>query len=370
MRKTISFRSFNYIFNAVFWPFLFSLIAFFSLIFVMQFINNSELLLLDSKELKLSFKFFAYGSLSYVPLITPFCLLFGILFGYGKLSSDHELTAFSNMGYSKWHLAQPAIVLSIVVFIVCSTSVHNWGPQAKSKSKFLNSLITEKLALSAIQQGVFLDHFPGVVFYTEELNKKNSELRKVFLLHSKKNNNKDSTKFIFSDSGTFKTSKEAEGFKLNLVSGNLYATDTDKRRDLKVKFNSYTASMFQGSDFKFNSNKPEFLTTDQINTKIKLEKSGSFIYKLEKHKRYALSLTCIFFTIVPLLLSLKLHNRSSSGKGFLLALGLSLTFWILLFTGEFLAQSLTTIIFIYTPLAVFVVVIAFISYWNRLRSII
>ena len=334
----------------------------------MQFINNSELLLLDTEELKLSFKFFAYGSLSYVPLITPFCLLFGILFGYGKLSSDHELTAFSNMGYSKWHLAQPALAMSIITFFICSSSVHNWGPQAKSKSKFLNSILAEKLALSAIQQGVFLDHFPGVVFYTEELNKKNAELNKVFLLHSKKI--KDDAKFIFSDTGSFKSSKQADGFKLTLFDGNLYTSDKNQR-DLRVKFNSYTASMFQGSNLNFNSNKPEFLTTADINSRTNNQKdTSSFIYKLEKHKRYVLSLTCIFFTFVSLLLSLKLHNRSSSGKGFLLALSLSLIFWVLLFTGEFLAQSLSTLAYIYTPLAVFLLVIFFIAYWNKSKSII
>lgn len=361
MRPLISSRAFFYILYSLFWPFILSLFSFLGLIFILQFINNSELLLLDSRDMHMSLKFFMLGSLSYLPLIIPFCLLLGILFGFGKLSSNHELTAFSNLGYSKPQLSIPAVFITLVCFFICSSSIHTWGPNAKSKSKFLNSLLIEKLALSALQPGVFLNNLPNAVFYTEEINSSNKALKRVFLLTGQ---DQEQPKFIFSDKGAFLDSPTAEeSFQLLLNEGQLFSQDK-KSRNFIVDFESYKVSLFKNQDFDFIDAKPSYLTSKRLGDYENIK------YKIEYHKRIVLSLTCFLFLALSLLFSLKLHSRSSSGKGFVLALFLSLAFWIVLFISEYISVSQNTLVTMYLPIIIFLIIIASVYYWNKSKFVI
>ena len=206
MRPLISLRAFFYILYALFWPFILSFFSFLGLIFIFQLINNSELLLIDSKDMHMSLKFFMLGSLSHLPLIIPFCLLLGILLGYEKLNSNQELTAFSVLSYSKIQLSIPAFFITIICFFICSNSIHTWGPNAKSKSKFLNSLLIENLTLSTLQPGVFFKNLPNTVFYTEEIKANTKDLKRVFLLT---NQDQEHPQFIFSDKGVFLNSSSS-----------------------------------------------------------------------------------------------------------------------------------------------------------------
>jgi len=361
MRPLISSRAFFYILYSLFWPFILSLFAFLGLIFILQFINNSELLLLDSRDIHLSFKFFMLESLSYLPLIIPFCLLLGILFGYGRLSSNHELTAFSNLGYSKAKLSTPALFITLVCFFICSSSIHTWGPNAKSKSKFLKSLLFEKLALTALQPGVFLNNLPDAVFYTEEIENSTNSLTRVFLLTGQ---DQAQPKFIFSDRGAFLDSPNSEeSFQLLLNEGQLYGQDK-KNRNFVVDFDSYKVSLFKNQDFDFIGKKPNYLTSKR------LKDFSDIKYKIEFHKRIVLSLTCFLFLALSLLFSLKLHSRSSSGKGFVLALSLSLAFWVTLFLSEYMSMSQNSVAVMYSPILIFLAVIASVFYWNKSRFVI
>ncbi len=361
MKFLLSAKAFFYILSAIFWPFVLSLISFLSLIFILQFLNNSELLLVDGKDFLLSIKFFIFGSLSYLPLFIPFCLLLSILFGYGKLSSNLELTAFSNIGYSKISLSTPALFLTFICFFICSNSIHTWGPNSKAKSKFINSLLIEKLALSALQEGVFLNNIPGSVFYAEEIKNSTKDLKKVFLLTGK---DKDQLKFIFSDTGAFLDSYDKEeSFQLLLKNGQLFGEDTTKK-NLLVDFENYKVSLFKNQDIEFIRSKPDYLDSKKL-----LQKKG-IKYKIEYHKRMVLSLTCFLFFFIALLLSLRLHSRSSSGKGFVLALALSLFFLILLFFSEYMSFTMKSPLWVYFPIGVFLIFVGYLFYWNRSRFII
>ena len=361
MQPLISYRAFLYILYALFWPFILSFFSFFGLIFIFQFIRNSELLLLDLNDIHMCLKVFIFDSLSHLPLIIPFCLLFGILFGFGKLSSNHELTAFSNLGYSKPQLSIPAVFMTLICFFICSSSIHTWGPNAKSKSKFINSILTKKLALSTLQPGIFLNNLPNTVFYTETINNSTKDLTRVFLLTD---GNQKHPKFIFSNSGAFlKPSSPEESFRLLLNDGQLFNQDK-KRRNFIVDFESYKISLFKNKVFNFINTKPKYLTSKRLSEFKKIK------YRIEYHKRIVLSLACFIFLFLSLLFSLKLHSRSSSGRGFLLALFFSLAFWIILFISEYISISQNIIMTIYLPTIIFLIVIVFVYYWNKSRLII
>ena len=361
MRPFLSARAFFYILYALFWPFILSLFSLLGLIFIFQFINNTELLLLDTEDLHLSVKFLMLQSLSALPMLISFCLLLGILLGHGKLSSNHELTAFANLGYSKIQISIPAIFLSFICFFICSSSIHTWGPNSKSRAEFLESLLREKLALTALQPGVFLNNLPGAVFYTEEFDSGSKKLKRVFLLTGEQ---EQQPKFIFSDEGSFLDSSSAqETFQLLLNRGQVFGLDK-KNRNFIVDYDSYKVSLFKNQDFDFIKSKPTYITSKR------LKRFEGIKYRIEYHKRIVLSLICFLFLGVSLLFSLKLHSRSSSGKGFVFALFLSLVFWVVLFISEYISASQNTAFTMYIPILLFLIIILSVFYWNKSKFVI
>lgn len=358
----LPFRSFKYLFFNVFWPFVLCLFAFFSLIFVFQFMNKADFFLKDTTSLKFVSQYFGLLSVSYLPLIIPFCLLFSVLFGYGRLSSSLELTAFSNLGYSKLKLSQPALLFSALAFIICSSSIHSWGPKSKLLSRSLHSVLINKAAVSALQAGVFMTQFPNMVLYAEsEDNQKN--LNRIFLLQKK---NTDAN-FIFSNSGKFIKESPDQSIGLKLENGAIYNQASLKKTqesNFIISYKDYLIKLFKTSDFDLSKEQVANMTSKKL---LKVKTPAS---RIEFHKRLVLSLSCLLFGVLALLFSLKLHERSSRGNGFFKALVFSLAFWVLLFISEYFSLQQQLPILIYIPICIFIGLIIWIHYSNKSKFVI
>ena len=154
-------RAFFYILKSIFFPFMMCLVAFFSLTFVFQFLKSSQFLFQDSSSTKLIFRMFFLLGVSNLPLLLPFSLIFGLLFGHGKLSSQSEFTALASFGISKFQMAQPAILFSALCLFTCFNSIHTWGPKRQIPiASFENSDTSKNCCHCAFQPGVFLTTNP------------------------------------------------------------------------------------------------------------------------------------------------------------------------------------------------------------------
>jgi len=341
------------------------LVAFFSLIFVIQFLKSSQFLFQDSSSTKLILRMFFLFGVSYLPILLPFSLIFGLLFGHGKLSSQSEFTALASFGISKFQMAQPAILFSALCLFTCFNSIHTWGPNSKYQSRALKYVVQQQIAATAFQPGVFLTQIPGVTMYAESQDG-DQELTNVFILNEDRNNSVQ----IFAKGGAF-TSKEQlkSNFGLKLKNGSIYNNSKKDLSSLIISFKSYLIELFE-------TKSPSTSTKRQINNsttkqlKLKLLKSKDTTpILIEINKRNMFAFSCIFFLIVGSLFSLRLHNRSSKGGGFFIAVLISLFFWIMLFVSEFLSNSHKEPILVYLPILPCTLFCLASYYWIKLKSI-
>jgi len=343
------------------------LVAFFSLIFVFQFLQSSQFLFQDSSSTKLILRMFFLLGISYLPILLPFSLIFGLLFGHGKLSSQSEFTALASFGISKFQMAQPAILFSAICLFTSFNSIHTWGPNAKYQSRALQSLIRQKIAATAFQPGVFLTQIPGVTMYAESQDSE-KRLSKVFILSESKSDNLQ----VFARSGEFAGNDQSDSsFGLKLYNGAIYNNSEKDLSSLLIAFKSYLIELFEGQKASSSTKRQiNNSTTKQLNTRLKKttpEKSTPIL--IEIYKRNMFSFSCIFFLVVGSLFSIRLHNRSSKGGGFFMAILISLFFWIMLFVAEFLSNSHQIPLLIYLPIIPCILFSIGSYVWIKLKSI-
>ena len=340
-------------------PFLMCLIAFFSLIFVFQFLQSSQFLFQEASSTKLILKMFSLLGVSYLPLLLPFSLIFGLLFGHGKLSSQSEFTALASFGISKFQMAQPAIFFSTLCLFTCFNSIHTWGPNAKFQARSLKYIIRQKIAATAFQPGIFLTQIPGITMYAESQNSK-KELKNVFILDENEGRNLQ----VFSKKGEF-VNNEAQGstFGLKLLDGEIYNNSKKDLSSLVISFKSYLIELFTNRKAVKTNKKIGNSTSNQLKTQLlQSDTQKTLDISIELNKRNMFVLSCIFFLIVGSLFSIRLHNRSSKGSGFFWAIAISLFFWVMLFVAEFLSFSYKMPNLVYAPIlpcSLFCIV----SYW-------
>lgn len=357
-----SFRAFTYILKSILSPFLISIFTFFTLIFTFQFLQSSELFFQNSSSSQDVFKILFLLGVSYLPIIVPFCLLFAVLFGHGKLSGNSEFAAFSALGFSKMKLSIPSIVFSLVCFLVSFVSIHTWGPNARFKARALENSLKKKIAVTAFQPGVFLTQINDQVIYAEDQST-NGTFKKVFIYNSSQGGEE-----IFSKSGAF-TGKDENIFGFNLHSGSVYSKNLSNKSNVILSFEKYLVEILN-----FNSKSPSKQRDISYSTTRQLKKNVAKFTKepvlIEIYKRNMFALSCLFFLLVSLLSSMRIHDRSSRGSGFFVALITSISFWILLFGAEFFATAYNKPLFMYLPLIPATLFTLLFYRWIKLRSLI
>lgn len=357
-------RAFLYILKTIFLPFLMCLLTFFSLIFIFQFLQNSQFFFQDSSSINLVLKIFTLLGASYLPLVIPFCLLFGILFGHGRLSSQSEFTALASFGISKWKLAQPAIFFAIICTIVCFNSINTWGPNAKFKSRSLEAALKRKIAVTAFQPGVFLTQIPGLTIYAED-ESPNKDLTNILIINEQEDGYE-----IFSKSGKFLKESDSTNLGIDLYNGQIYSNQTNDNSNLIISFKKYFVQLFKSEGKNITRKNIGNRSSKQLRKMLDQNIIPKSTLYIELNKRDVFALSCLFFLVLGSLFSLRLHDRSSKGSGFFTALSIALVFWVLLFTFEFYAASTKTPLLMYTPILI-CGLFCYLTYkWIKRKSII
>lgn len=95
----------------------------------------------------------------------PLGMLIGILVVLGRLSSQREITAMKAAGISLYQLSAPILILAFLGVILSALINFYYAPTARTTYKQLLANILRENPVQFIQPRVFIDDFPGYVFY-------------------------------------------------------------------------------------------------------------------------------------------------------------------------------------------------------------
>ena len=329
----------KYIFFEMFPSFVLGILVFLAILLLFQTLRLTEFMLIHGVSGLTVLEILTHLSMSFLPIILPMSLLFSVLMTYGRLNQESELVAMKTLGLSSWTLAFPGFLMAFLCFVLSAYTSFELGPKGNRKFEvMINDLGQQRVGLS-LREGVFSSGYFDLVIYANKIDSKSDEMSDVFIYDER---NPDAPLTIIARKGKIIQKKTPQGNAalLRLEGGNIHKTNNVVYT--KVDFDTYDINLFDPYELSEKKKSLPSYTLSDIQTDLASnEITPDFKTKLqiEFHRRWALSVACFVFALLGYILGSQGHRRSAKSGGFVICLGIILSYWILYVAAEAVAKN-------------------------------
>ena len=329
----------RYVLGEMIPTFFLGVIVFVFILLMFQALRLTEFVLVHGVKVTAVAELVAYMSTSFLPILFPMSLLFTIILTYGRLSSDSEIVAFKASGMSMWEIITPAAVLSVLIGLLSAQMAFHIAPWGNRQFELMITKIGAMKPSVSIKEGTFSEGFFDLVVYANQVDQKTGELGNVFIYDER---NADSPMIVIARKGILQVDEEKPGDSaaLLLTQGSVHRTATG--RHTKVDFKTYKLLFSNPSSEDFRKKSPQSLTLADINDGLKdpdTSKEDRLTFKIEYHKRMAISFACILFAMIGVGFGTTTNKRTVKSGGMVMSLIFIVAYWVIYITGENFAQS-------------------------------
>lgn len=145
-----------------------------------------DLVLGASGPLKVVLEIMVYLVPHYMSVALPLSLVFGILFGFGRLSRDGELDAFQSAGLSLTRQLRPILVGAFGMMVVAAITVSHLTPYGRYAYQAMVYAITNTAFHVFVRAGVFVE-MDGRTFLVQGVRPEDARADKVFVYEEQDN---------------------------------------------------------------------------------------------------------------------------------------------------------------------------------------
>lgn len=334
---TLKTRSaFRYIFWDIIPGFFLGLIAFILILLMFQVLRLMEFALIHGIDSSVILEIFTYLTVSFLPIVLPMSLLLATLLAYNRLSNDSEVIAFKSLGLHLGHIASPAIFLSLLVFLLSVYTTFYMAPWGNRQFEVLINKISATKASTTIREGVFSDGFFDLTVYVNKINSQTNKLENIFIYDDR---HKTPLTVIAQSGQILKDEKSHEKVLLRLEDGDIYKQNENHT---KIHFKSYDIFLEKKRSLTYKRKTPPSLNYNDLRKVLNSPNAPPEqmkIFKTEWHKRWALAVACIIFSLVGIGLGVRTNQRSGSSGGMTLSIGVIVSYWIFYLIFESLGQN-------------------------------
>lgn len=327
----------SYIVSEIIPGFILGTFVFLFLLVMFQGLRLTEFVLIHNVSMQTIGRILFYQCISFLPVILPMALLLSLLMGYGRLSSDSEIIAMKATGLSMWSISLPSFVLGIFVLIASAQTSFYLSPWGNRQFEVLISKFSSSKASIVIKEGTFSESFFDLVVYAGKVNNQTGELQNIFLYDER---NEQTPITIVAKSGQIvpDPSSANQSVLLRLQDGDIHRqSDTH----MKIKFGTYDIRLVDTSQINIKEKTPQSLSLTELSAKINatdnLKEKTSLA--VEYHKRIALAMACLIFSLIGVGLGASSNLRSQKANGIILSFIVIMAYWILYVTFESIARS-------------------------------
>ena len=219
----------KYIFRELLTPFMYSLFVL-TMIFLVNFVIRAmDRILGKGLSFFVILEYIALNLAWILALAIPLSVLVAVLLAYGRLATDHEVTAMRSGGISLRRIMAPALVFSILVgsfTLYFNTSIL---PDVNHRARLLGSDIYRKRPDLDIVPGYFIEDLPD---YNIRVNEVTEAGLKGVVIFSKSDLREQVS--IFAESGRTETAGGQIIF--TLYNGEKHLLDLDKLDDYQREY--------------------------------------------------------------------------------------------------------------------------------------
>jgi LPS export ABC transporter permease LptG len=318
------------------------------LVFIQQVGRATNLPLLFHAEPLITYRFLLSVIPNIVVVTLPIALLVGTVITCSRLSSDGELTAAQSLSISKLNLALPFIALGLLGTLLTFYLSGYVTPRAMKELKSLRDTVLIQGARTQIRPDTFIDSFPDVLLYVQDVDPRTGEWLGVFILQQ--DANRGVSKLLTSERGQLTiTTTPGITFEAMLYNGlsleNKTAQNTsaaDSTSQAVSKFDRFTIQLRKDVDENgANGSATDMteMTLSEVARAAKGNGKGQLRARVEWHKRLAFSFASLTLTCVTFIIALRGKRLSTRPRAVIVILFIAMAFYLLLISGQNLALS-------------------------------
>ena len=160
----------------------------------------------------------------------PLAVLSGILIAFGRLSADGEITAMKSAGFSLFQISASVFFISFITMALSAMVTLHFGPKSALNYKSILAKTLIENPLGFINEGDFIEDFPGYVIY---VNEREGLLLKDLWIWELDNNNQVNL-FLKANQGSLDYSEENNSIMLDLVNGSIEKRSLIKSEEMLI----------------------------------------------------------------------------------------------------------------------------------------
>ena len=277
-----------------------------------------------------------------VVLTIPMALLFGVLVGMGRLSSDSELVALRSCGVSLYQLYRPILALSLIltglnIFLMVWTL-----PRANHSLQQLRVDIVTGSSSKHIEPRVFYEDWQGLVLYIFDSPPDAAHWEGVFVAEDPEGTIGKAT---VAEKGQVRFDEANDRLMLHLENALVHEVDlADPDRYRVTQFDSLEQVLIDrfASDQRVNITKGvRELTVPELRERLRspgLSEEMRNITEVEIHKKFSIPVATAVFGLLALPLGVSGSRSSSKSSGFAMSIAIIMIYYIILNNGEEMAR--------------------------------
>lgn len=313
----------------------------FVLLFVMQFLRATEVLLGSAVTVQDVARLMLYLGPHFLVMAIPVAFLLAILLGLGRLGDDREIAAMSALGIGPLQLAVVPIIIGLILGALTLALAVNAEPRGLTEVKGLVNEIIKKNIVGDVKPGIFYEDLTNLTVYAEGVDKGRGQWRNV-LIHDDRE--PASPLLVLAREGRVNAAGRGEWLKIALNDGKVHRANRATSDYTIVGFERAEINVGVESRLKNRFRSPrEEMTPEELWQAAEEERvSGQNPrpYLVAFYSRFSLALTPVAFALLGTPLALT-GRRGGRARGVLVTIFAYVGYYVLSRAFENLATKST-----------------------------
>jgi LPS export ABC transporter permease LptG/LPS export ABC transporter permease LptF len=268
----------------------------------------------------------------------PMALLYGVLFGLGRLSADREFVALQACGVSVFRLLRPVVLLAVLACAATAYETIEALPDANQTFRQITFDVIASGAESDIRPRVFFQNFPNRVLYVRDIQPATG-WRDVFLADDTQPNQ---TTVYVARQGRLVIDRDRQRVELALEHGMWHTTFPDKPESYegesfeRLAINMNWETVFPRTQIVKGDNEKTIAELRQTaaDNAAQHEHNYSQFYTIQQ--KFSLPAACFVLALIGVALGAS-SRKDGKLASFALGTGVVFAYYVLLYTSRALA---------------------------------
>jgi LPS export ABC transporter permease LptG/LPS export ABC transporter permease LptF len=264
-------------------------------------------------------------------LTIPMAVLVGILIGLSRMSADGEVIAARASGIGLRQFVRPVMVMAVGAWAVSMWMSQVLAPQSARRLRRMEQQIASSEVPHEIQPRVFVEQFPNLLLYLQDVTGSSSEWRGVFIADTKQ---PDAPKVTLAERGMLVNDRNHQRLTLHLEQGTTHETDRERPE-------RYSIGLFTDTDIPIplgraenavsDSKVPLYLSFGELRDAIR-DLAKQRAAWVEIHYRFALPVASLVLALVGIPLGLS-TRKGGKAIGVILTVLLVFVYYVIMAFG-------------------------------------